>query len=351
MKRNGFTLIELLVVIAIIGIMVGLLLPAVQSAREAARRMQCQNNLKQLALATHNFESTYKEFPPGLTTFQFRPNPSGSVVNWYGNTMFAYLLPFVEEPGIYERWDWSDTFAASQKNTSDPAQPGLRNRNAPSASMVRTFLCPSDLTNNGEPILLDYNRRGYARGYFGQTSYIGNGGTHSTYFRDVDMQADGVFFMTGEDSQPESYQNFLRDDEVPTKFSAVLDGTTQTIAFGERFHYDPVFNSKLYSHPTRFSRYPIENWSAWGWTGGGNGTTHIFGSTRVPINYMTPEDAPTNYSSVNLRMSAFGSGHPGGANFAFTDGSVTFISEQINMALFRALSTKRGREPVAFEDF
>ena len=156
--------------------------------------------------------------------------------------------------------------------------------------------------------------------------------------------------MTGEDSQPETYQRFLRDKEVPAKFAAVFDGTSQTLLFGERFHYDPEFDAKLHDHPTRFSRYPISSWSAWGWTGGGNGTTHVFGSTRVPINYMTPPDAPASYASVNFRMSAFGSAHPGGANFTFTDGSVNFISENINMALYRALSTKKGREPIDYQE-
>ena len=349
MKRKGFTLIELLVVIAIIGILVGLLLPAVQAAREAARRMSCQNNMRQLALATHNFESTYKEFPPGLTTYQFRPNPRGQVVNWYGTTMFTYMLPYIEGSSIYQMWDWSNTFAAANKNTSDPSNPRQKTPAAPSAQLVPAFLCPSDITNNGDPIFLDYSRRGYCTGYFGQTSYIGNGGTHSTYFRDADMQADGVFFMTGEDSKPESYQRHLRDDEVPTKFSAIMDGTSQTMLFGERFHFDPTFDTRLHDNPTRYSRYPIQSWSAWGWTGGGNGTTMILGSTRMPINYSTPENAPVSYASVNLRMSAYGSGHPGGANFAFSDGSVTFITENINMVLFRALSTKRGHELIEYD--
>ncbi len=345
MKRRGFTLVELLVVIAIIGVLVGLLLPSVQAAREAARRMSCQNNIKQIGLASHLYESTRKTFPPGLTTYQAK-TPSGSITNWYGNPVFAYLLPFIEQQALYDLWDWDETMLAATKNTRAPGDIRTKSKAAASAQLVPTFLCPSDLTDNGEAVELDYAVKGYATGWFGRTSYIANGGSHSTYFRDADMDDDGMFFMTGEDSKPEDYQLNLRDNQRPAKFSSVLDGTSNTLLFGERFHYDPIFDQKLHFHPTKFSRYPISHWSAWGWTGGGNGTTHLFGSTRVPINYMTPDYVVPDYFQVNLRMSAFGSAHPGGSNFVFTDGSVQFLSQSINMAVFRALGTKDGREPL-----
>ena len=342
-QRQAFTLIELLVVIAIIGILVGLLLPSVQAAREAARRMSCQNNIKNIALASHNFESTFRKFPPGLSTF-VRNRPR----DWYGNTVFAHLLPFLEETAAYQNWDFDETYEAAWSNTRRPGanflSPADRfdySLEAPTAHQPEVFLCPSDLIEPG-PQLLDYVVTGYPTGYFGMTSYVASGGTHSTYFRDPLMQDDGMFFMTGVDSQPETFQQFLEDDAVPAKFSDVLDGTSHTMLFGERFHYDPVFDRKLFNHPTQFSRYSIKGWGAWGWTGGGNGTTHVFASTRSPLNYQTPEDAPASYASVNERMSAFGSAHTGGANFAFTDGSVQFLSDSINMVLYRALSTKRG---------
>ncbi|WP_404307048.1 DUF1559 family PulG-like putative transporter [Neorhodopirellula lusitana] len=348
MKRKAFTLIELLVVIAIIGVLVGLLLPAVQGAREAARRMQCQNNLKQIGLAVHNFESTYKSLPPGLETFQQKNTSNGSILNWYGRTVHTHLLAFIEQQAIAEMWNWDDTMDAATENTRDPGNKYIKSDEAASAQLVSTYLCPSDLTT-ADPIELDYAVKGYCTGFFGQSSYVANGGSHSTYFRDADMRADGVFFMTGEDSKPESYQTYLRDEEVPSKFSALLDGTSQTLLFGERFHYDPIFDRKMYDHPTKYSRYPISNWSAWGWTGGGNGTTHIFASTRVPINFKTTEADIASFASVNMRMSAFGSAHPGGANFAFSDGSVRFLSEQTNMVLFRALGTKQGYETIEYE--
>lgn len=348
-SNRGFTLVELLVVIAVIGVLVGLLLPAVQAARETARRMSCQNNIKQIGLAVHLFENQYKHLPPGLKTYTAK-GASGNVTNWYGNPVFAYLLPFVEQQNVYERWDWSETMLAATRNTrersNDRAALSRHSLEAVSASSIPTFLCPSDLTGNGEPVELDYVERGYCTGFFGRTSYVANGGSHSTYFRDPDMAADGTFFMTGEDSQPEDYQDKLRDFEQPARFASIVDGTSHTLLFGERWHYDPVFDRKLHFHPQKFSRYPIASWGVWSWTGGGNGTTHLSCSTRVPINYETPEEAPSDYFHVNLRMSAFGSAHPGGANFVFSDGHVEFLSESINMAVFRAMGTRAGREPL-----
>lgn len=356
MKRNAFTLVELLVVIAIIGILVGLLLPAVQNARAAARRMSCQNNIKQLALAAHNFESTYKHFPPGLTCKQ-----NNSPRDWYGETVFAHLLPFMEQQGAFEKWNWDGDYAAARNNSRipNPRRPSqmIVSDQAATAQVIPAYLCPSDLIQ--QPVIeLDFVLAGYPIGFFAMTSYLANGGTHSTYFRDASMQANGTFFMTDEESCPESFQDRsinpngnLIPNEVETRFSDIFDGTSNTLLFGERFHDDPIFDRKLHDHPTKFSRYPIWKWGTWSWTGGGNGTTHVFGSTRVPINFTTPESAPASYASVNDRMSAFGSGHSGGANFALADGSVRFLSDSINMELFQSLSTKRGRETLEFSDY
>ncbi len=330
-RADGFTLVELLVVIAIIGILVALLLPAVQSAREAARRAQCISNIRQLTIAAHNYHSAQRSFPPGLTTYY--------TSDWHGNTLFAFMLPYMEESALADRWNYENTAAAAKSNTQDPG--GIFNQNAPSATVVSSFICPSDVVPEN-PTLLNWSSPGYARGWHGITSYVGNGGTYSTYFRDQDMRSDGMFFMTGPDSKPENFQVYLRSDEKPVRVGKVKDGTSKTILFGERFHSDPIFDQRLHQTGS-FSRYPINKWGAWGWTGGGNGTTHILACSRVDINYTTPMIA-SGYADVNRRMSAFGSGHTGGANFAFADGSTRFVNQDIDQIPLRALSTRAGGE-------
>ncbi len=333
--RTAFTLVELLVVIAIIGVLVALLLPAVQSAREAARRIQCANNQRQLALAAHNHDSALRHFPPGLTAYHTQ--------NWHGNTLFTFMLAYMEETAVSDKWNFSNASVLdAQSNTKDAS--GARTQGAPSATVIATLVCPSDALQEN-PVKLNWGAAGYAIGWHGMTSYLGNGGTYSTYFRDPGMRADGMFFMTGPDSKPEDDQMHLKSNAKPVRAAKVKDGLSKTLLFGERNHFDPVFDRRLHEMGS-FSRYPIRQWGAWGWTGGGNGTTHILGSSRSSINYTTPETA-SGYVSVNLRMSAFGSGHTGGANFAMSDGSVRFVNEEIAPALLQSLSTRAGSEVYA----
>lgn len=339
-QRAGFTLVELLVVIAIIAVLIGLLLPAVQMAREAARRASCQNNLRQLGLAAMNFESARKRFPGGL--YQ---NQSAGPARFFGQTFYIDLLAYMEAGNIRDRYNTQSNWAAADSNAIDPAT-GTRNMNAVTAFTIPNLFCPSDQIDKS-PVELDYVGTGYSVGFFGMSSYVGSCGTYSTYFNDAMMQANGMMFMTGPNSKPTSTQNFLTPNATGTRIAEVSDGTTNTIMFGERDHFDPNFDQILHNHPTKFSRYPIAKWGAWAWYGGGNGTTHVLASTFVPINYKTPANATANYANVNLRMSAFGSDHSGGANFAFSDGSTRYITEQIDMITFQALSTRKSGEIIA----
>ena len=348
--RNGFTLVELLVVIAIIGILIGMLLPAVQQVREAARRTSCSNNIRQLGLAVHNYESTFRSFPMACGLSEADDGDTGSpyLLTWYGHTAYAKLLPFMEQNNLYDRFNFRLSAVDAKTNTVDEAGNYLQNAvisQVTTAVEIASFVCPSDI--NDGPVLLDWNSRGYSQGWHGITSYLCNGGTHSTYFGDADMQDNGTFYMTGPGSDPFDQDN-LEPNAKPCEMGGIIDGTSNTFLFGERYHFDKNFDEILHNGQTQYSRYPIKGWGAWGWIGGGNGTSHIFGSTRLdaPINYKTPPDATPNYSNVNLRLSAFGSGHPGGANFCLSDGSVKFFKETINMVTYQALSTRAEGEVI-----
>ncbi|WP_164101093.1 DUF1559 domain-containing protein [Candidatus Laterigemmans baculatus] len=341
--RRAFTLIELVVVVAILGAVAALLLPAVQSARGSARRIACSNHLRQLGLAAQNFETVHEHLPPGLTT-----NHSYDPDGFHGNTCFAFLLPYLEQTALAEAWDYEETLEAAIANTRDPDD-GTRSRRAASATVLEILRCPADLLGDG-PVELDYARTGYSTGYFGISSYVGNGGTHSTYFGDPEMQADGVFYMTGELSKPYADQDALQPGAAPCAIADIRDGLSQTLLFGERFHHDPTFDRLLHENGL-YSRYPIRKWGAWGWTGGANGTTHVLASARAnaPINFIVPaelEPERIGYAMVNLRMSAYGSGHPGGAQFALCDGSTRFISETVPLVVLQALATRSGGEVV-----
>jgi prepilin-type N-terminal cleavage/methylation domain-containing protein/prepilin-type processing-associated H-X9-DG protein len=315
--RKAFSLIELLVVIAIIGVLISLLLPAVQKVREAANRTQCANNLKQLALAAHHYHDARGKFPIGLHVVD---TADGRYAN--GTCWEVELLPYIEQDNLKNRWDYDDF----RKNVAG-------GRNAITAQVLKVLLCPSDLL----PDLLWYVDGGtqypYATGWYGLSSYGGNGGTRS--FPLTAATRDGIFYQ-----------------DSGIGLADVTDGASNTFLFGEFSHNDPVFDQMLYTYNLGF--YPFAKdgkWAAVFYTSGGS-LLDRFLSTPVPINYRVPANiskeaflGPTG--AQNNRFCAFGSGHPGGANFAFADGSVRFLSESIPLETLQALSTRAGGEVVS----
>ena len=334
-RKSAFTLVELLVVIAIIGILVGMLFPAIQAVREAARRTSCKNNMRQLGIAALNHESALQKFPPGLSTY------SGSG-DYFGYTWMQHLLPYIEQVNIGDRWNFGKTLVDAKSNQLDIN--GNKTVDAMSAQVVPLFQCPSDAGLPTDAVELDWVGTGYSDGWHAISSYVGNCGTYSTYFGDAAMDDNGMLYMTGPGSQPYSSQTNLVSNCSECRIGEIIDGTSNTIFFGERDHLDPAFDEILHYGSFSFSRYPIAKWGAWGWTGGGNGTTHVLASSRVPINYSTSPTASASYTEVNLRMSAFGSGHTGGANFCLVDGSVQYLADQTDLLILQAISTRKNRE-------
>jgi len=319
----GFTLVELLVVIAIIGVLIALLLPAVQAAREAARRIQCTNHLKQIALAAHNYHAAYSTFPPGLNQFEFAVSP-----RFRGTSLFVALLPYLEQENVVAGWDYNI-----------PTNNALGGASARTAAVIAVLVCPSDriaknpLEKNGE--------------FYGMTSYGGNGGRRSYYPNFA--TTDGMFHTTGPASHPQPNQQ-------PVRLEMVTDGTSNTLFFGERSHRDANYETFARVYWTD----PLQYLGTWAAVGGRKRIGDVTMSGYAPINYRLPFDYthrsqanPPLASSANfsyyedLRVCAWGSEHSGGANFAFVDGSVRFLAESLPLVTLQALSTREGGETAA----
>ena len=285
--RDGFTLIELLVVISVIAILVGLLLPAVQAAREAARRMQCTNNLKQITLATLNYESVWTTLPRDTFLQQVSagsgyydstgyPYPSGGV--------FVLLCPYLDQKPLYDAMNFDvNIFTAINATIS--------------ATGLSVLWCPSDQGVSSPRTVPDgsfYDRGPFTMYY---TSYAGNCGTwHLGWAPQYNGQLNGLF---------------LNEAAVP--IASVTDGTSHTMAFGEKAQAILPPADQLCWH--------------W-WTSGWVSDTQFI--TLYPMNpQRTMADIP-DFQGHDNYVSAASSQHPGGCHFAFLDGSVRFLKETID---------------------
>lgn len=345
-KSRGFTLIELLVVIAIIGVLIALLLPAVQSAREAARRSQCINNLKQMGLALHNYESANNCFPPAgeSTNYSFSPAKTQFVD---GPAVFPRLLQFIEGNTVYNAINFSLDYNS------------LTGANITAySSAINVFICPSSVRqpNGGtdpidpaDPISVATGK-GYGVQDYGPTCYTdispvgatgGTGSTVVTPYREKLSRADGLLKMG------------------MTRISECTDGTSNTIAIGEDAGRDarfisPYTESYYDGNVTVTRNVPAGNRRYWRW----GEADSAFGVSGVINNKFRPmsEDVPYPATTVTAGNNAGAndelfSYHPGGCNALFGDGSVKFLKESTNVVVLRGLVSLRGGEAISADQY
>lgn len=300
-RRIGFTLVELLVVIAIIAILIGLLLPAVQAAREAARRIQCSNNLKQMGLALHNYESAFRRFPAGIV----EPNHTF----WSGS-----LLPHLEQNALFNSLDFSRRWE----------EPGTGNALA-GATYLSVYRCPS--SNAPQHIDLQGVRRRVPSNYLAvgsgtDTHESGSVGAHLGRLR-----RNGFMYVNSWN-----------------RMANVVDGTSNTVAIGEALFRPDVNGEDL----DRVNRQIVDHWYIGSdgvfWNSDGmKEVSEALGSTGVTLNGIY-EDI-----HIDAKEIGFSSRHSGGCLFVFVDGHVQFVADTIEASLYSALGTIDGREVVFFE--
>lgn len=340
--RSGFTLVELLVVIAIIGILVALLLPAVQSAREAARRAQCISQIKQVGLAMHNYESSFGHFPPGTKTYmqstfdesqpygQRRLNnrytadaPAGGNDCKTGPSWTVSILPFLEEQPLYDQFDLSKAFVQLYDSMCGD------DSNRPfQMTPLGIWQCPSD-ENAIEGTL------------YGCYSACTGGGDAETENNSDAVDRELSFEGTSFSGTPKYriFTNGITGYDSKTKIGQIEDGTSKTMLVGEsNLHFrDGTHN---------FGPGRYQGWSTSFQISPGFGIPNNATAAALPMNSESPEGIPgRGWVSPGHRATVFGSNHPGGAQFCFADGSATLISEDIDLVLYWSLGRMRDGLP------
>ncbi len=338
-RRRAFTLVELLVVIAIIGILIALLLPAVQAAREAARRTQCADNIKQMGLAMLNYENARKAFPMG----QWVPSSCSSCKTW---GWAAFILPYMEEKGIYQQIDFTQSMFTGSNVTA-------------ARTKVASYLCPStsvreptrtendtigDVDGNGQ---IDNPNQGEG---FGCIDYAGvDGDTPNALFKNpVTGQPYPQYTPPGGSPVSVAENGILRDNNVPEttraiKVKQITDGMSKTLMIVE------IAGRGVLKGSSSATLRGV-------WAGGQN-TTHIPSTTLLNGNlqaWVNPDPTVPNGTGTSSAVWTIGTGanasvyssHVGGAHILLCDGSAHYISDKIALATLLSLASRDGGEPI-----
>lgn len=324
--RRAFTLIELLVVIAIISLLIALLLPAVQSAREAARRMQCANRLKQIGLSLHNYHDTHRMFPAagrgyGMSTCM----PAGGQIK--NSNGLVSILPFLEQQSVYDLFNHEEAF--SNHNGfgvgTVVGDAGTNGNAAVSERVMNVFLCPSDSTGPKDRPL--------------SGSYYGPADGYVAAATNYDFVTSALDYWEGNCSVRPKSQKRMFGEDSSTRMRDVTDGLTNTLMVGEttKWHVNGrafawAYRSHVMTGIDPYSEYVSAGINIW----------------HMPWQHPTWQSPP--YTPVRGRVrtwwAAAASLHPGGCHFAMGDGSVRFISESIDRATIHNLTRMADGEVV-----
>jgi prepilin-type N-terminal cleavage/methylation domain-containing protein/prepilin-type processing-associated H-X9-DG protein len=314
-RRPAFTLIELLVVIAIIGILIALLLPAVQAAREAARRAQCSNNFKQVGLALHNYHSALETFPPGMILYYpgVCPGIPTTGPNYLGASWSTFILPYMEHGSIYDQIDFAAPFP-------EYVQPSWMKAGS---NRISSYECPSD-PNSDQWVEIASGRQSGPNPVddFRQINMCGVADS-------VDKGCGNYFWVTGEGDG-------VFFNVKPVRLGKIADGSSQTLAVGE-------YVGAWGQHPDEGKAYMGSFYIAWNVQDtalGINGFGSVPGGRNESLD---PIDGDGGNRHLELWDEVgFASWHPGGCHFLMADGSVQFLKESIDQSTLAYLTTRDG---------
>ena len=312
--RNAFTLVELLVVIAIIGILLGLLLPGVQAAREAARRSSCSNNLKQVALAVHNFESAYRKLPLGYSN-KLGPTP---YQNWV-----PFVLPYLEEASRLQQYDFATEW------WKPPNRDVVANR-------LPVMQCPSTPFPErlqDKPESKPPNKTGAV------TDYFATAGVHP----DINLSLpDTQQISTTQDLR--GVLAWYEEGNESNRMADILDGTSTTIMLGECAGREDVWRRGKFTPVNYIGPIRVRaRGGAWATTD----NPYKIGQLKPWHASFGPIPGTVAINNSNEWGHCFYSIHTGGAQFAMADGSIHFLSESIELALLANLTTRAGHEVIS----